>query len=349
MDVLDALDRAAIDAVDPSGMLDDVLAQPGHLLDAGRRAAAAGLPRINAIGGLVLCGMGGSAIGGDLAVAALGDRLRRPLQVVRGYDPGPAARPGTLVVCASYSGNTEETLAAYEAARAAGAARFVVTTGGALAEAAAADGVPLLRLPEGLQPRAAVAYMLVAVLECAAACGAAPFLHDELAGASGLLAELCAEWGPGASSGCEAKLLARRLQGKVPVVYGAGSTSPVARRWKAQLNENAKMAAFWAELPEADHNEICAWRGDAPAPLCAMFLDDPSLDARLLRRVELTAQLIAERGAQVEITSARGDSPLERTLSLVLLGDLVSVYVAALDGVDPTPVDTIQQLKAALA
>jgi glucose/mannose-6-phosphate isomerase len=298
---------------------------------------------------MILCGMGGSAIGGDLAAAALDRRLRRPLQVVRGYSPGPAARRDTLVVCASYSGNTEETLAAYDAAGAAGAPRFAVTTGGALADAANADGVPLLRLPGGLQPRAAVGYMLVSALECAAACGAAPSVRDEIAGAAGLLAELCAEWGPDAPPSSDAKLLARRLHVTVPVIYGAGPTSAVARRWKAQLNENAKMPAFYAELPEADHNEICAWGAAAPAPLCAVFLDDAWLDERLRRRVELTADLIRAHGALVEVQQARGATPLERVLSLVLLGDLVSVYLAVLDGVDPTPVETIQQLKAALA
>jgi glucose/mannose-6-phosphate isomerase len=123
----------------------------------------------------------------------------------------------------------------------------------------------------------------------------------------------------------------------------------VARRWKAQLNENAKMHAFWGELPEADHNEICAWGSNSPAPVCAVFLDDPTLDERLLRRVDLTGELIAEHGVRVEVESARGSTALERVLSLVLLGDLVSVYLAALDGVDPTPVETIQRLKAALA
>jgi glucose/mannose-6-phosphate isomerase len=343
------LDRASVEAFDPAGMLDDVLAQPRHLLDATRRAGEARLPRIDAAGGMILCGMGGSAIGGDLAAAALERRLRRPLQVVRGYAPGPAARRDTLVVCASYSGNTEETLAAYEAAGAAGAPRFAVTTGGALADAAEADGVPLLRLPGGLQPRAAVAYMLVGALECAAASGAAPPLRDEVARAAGFLAELCAEWGPDADPSSDAKQLARRLHVTVPVVYGAGPTCAVARRWKAQLNENAKMPAFCAELPEADHNEICSWATVAPAPLCAVFLDDAWLDERLRRRVVLTADLIRGYDARVEVHGARGATPLERVLSLVLLGDLVSVYLAVLDGVDPTPVDTIAALKAALA
>ena len=346
--MLDALDRVGIAAADPSGMLDDVLAQPEHLLDALRRATAARLPRVDAPGGLIVCGMGGSAIGGDLAAAVLEGRLNRPLQVVRGYAPGPAAGPGTLVVCASYSGNTEETLAAYDAAGAAGAPRFAVTTGGALAEAAEADGVPLLLLPDGLQPRAAVAYMLVSMLECAARCGAAPTLHGEVVDALGFVAERCAEWGPDGDPACDAKSLAYALVGTVPVVYGAGSTCAVARRWKAQLNENSKASAFYAELPEADHNEICAW-GEAPVSLCAVFLDDPATDPRLRRRVDLTAALIADAGARVETVGARGASPLERVLSLLLLGDLVSVYVAALDGIDPTPVETIQRLKAALA
>ena len=164
------------------------------------------------------------------------------------------------------------------------------------------------------------------------------------------LAELCIHWGPEAPEACASKLLARRLDGALPVIYGTGPTCAVARRWKGQLNENAKVQAFWSELPEADHNEICAWGGgDMRAPVCAVFLDDPTVDQRLLRRVDLTAQLIAEEGVQVDVESARGATALERVLSLVLLGDVVSVYLAALAGVDPTPVDTIQRLKAELA
>jgi glucose/mannose-6-phosphate isomerase len=190
--------------------------------------------------------------------------------------------------------------------------------------------------------------MLVAMLECAAACGAAPPLPGEVVDAIGFLRELCAEWGPGGDPDCESKRLAYALVGTVPVIHGAGSTCAVARRWKAQLNENSKAPAFYAELPEANHNEICSW-GEAPVSLCAVFLDDSATDPRLRRRLDLTAQLIADAGPRVEIVGARGASPLERVLSLVLLGDLVSVYVAALDGMDPTPVETIQRLKAALA
>jgi glucose/mannose-6-phosphate isomerase len=134
------------------------------------------------------------------------------------------------------------------------------------------------------------------------------------------------------------------------VIYGAELTTPVARRWKAQINENAKLAAFHAELPEADHNEICAWeRCRADGPFSAVFLADAGMAPRNARRLELTSGLVAPSGAPVETVATRGELPLERLLSLVFLGDLVSIYLAALDGVDPTPVEQIERFKRALA
>jgi glucose/mannose-6-phosphate isomerase len=322
-------------------MLDDVLAQPAQLADAVWRAESARFPRVDVPGGLVVAGMGGSAIGGDLAAAVLGDRAARPLRTVRGYELEPWAGDDALVLCASYSGDTAETLAFFEAAGEAGAPRAVVTTGGELGEAARSAGVPVMGVPGALQPRAAVVYMTVAALEAAAACGAAPSVRDEVEGAAGPLGELAGEWGPDAPADSGAKRLAAALTGTVPVVIGAGATVAAARRWKTQINENALTPAFWSELPEADHNEIC---GYAP-PLTALLLDDPALDPRLRRRIELTAELIE---APVERAEARGATPFERTMSLVLLGDLVSVYLATLAGVDPTPVPSIDRLKEAL-
>jgi glucose/mannose-6-phosphate isomerase len=200
----DPLSREAVAAVDPAGMLDDVLAQPGQLADAVWRAESAGFPRAERAGGLAVAGMGGSAIGGDLAAAIVGERAARPLRTVRGYELEPWVGPDTLVLCASYSGDTEETLACFEQAGAAGAPRAVVTTGGELGEAARAQGVPVMGVPSGFQPRAAVVYMTVAALECAAACGAAPPLRNEAEGAAGLLGELVAEWGRDAGEDSEA-------------------------------------------------------------------------------------------------------------------------------------------------
>ena len=345
----DPLSREAIEAVDPVGMLDDVLAQPLQLGDALWRVESARVPAIDAPGGLLVCGMGGSAVGGDLAAAAAGDRATRPIRTARGYGIEPWTTGDTLVLCASYSGNTEETLASFEAAGAAGARRVALTTGGRLAEAARMEEVPVIGIPSGMQPRAAVVYMTIAALECAAACGAAPGLHTEIDAAGALLTELAEAWGPGSAPDSEAKALAQRLRGTVPVIYGAGSTLAAARRWKTQLNENAKAAAFFSELPEADHNEICGFeRGRGLAPLAAVLLEDSEQHPRVRERMELTCRVAEQGGVDSTRVSARGDNGVERVLSQVLLGDLVSVYVAVLDGVDPTPVTVLEWLKEQL-
>jgi glucose/mannose-6-phosphate isomerase len=346
----DPLGRAAIQAVDPAGMLDDVLAQALQIGDALWRVDSARVPRSDLPGGLVVCGMGGSAIGGDLAAAALGDRATRPLQTVRGYAIPSWTSGDALVLCASYSGDTEETLACFEAAGAAGAPRVALTTGGELAEMARNEGAAVIGAPAGMQPRAAVIYMTIGALECAAACGAAESLHTEIDAAGQMLTRLVEEWGPDSPPDSEAKELAKALQGTLPVIHGAGPTMAAARRWKTQLNENAKSAAFFSELPEADHNEICGWEaGRREAPLSAVFLENADQHPRVRERMEATAAAAESAGAAVARVVARGDNPVERTLSLVLLGDLVSVYVAALDGVDPTPVQAIERLKKALS
>src|SRR5918992_230481 len=301
-------------------------------------------------GGLVVCGMGGSAIGGDLAGAALGDRATRQITIVRGYALESWTGPDSLVLCASYSGNTEEALACFDAAGAAGAGRVALTTGGELAEAAREEDVPVIGVPAGMQPRAAVLYMTVATLECSSLCGAAPGVHAEIDTATALLEQLVKEWGPDSAGDSQPKAIARDLQGTLPVVHGSGPTAAPARRWKTQLNENAAAAAFWSELPEANHNEICGWAGGlGRAPLSAVFLEDPDQHPRIQRRIELTCREVERAGGSVVRVESRGDSRLERVLSLVLLGDLVSVYLAVLDGVDPTPVEPIERFKAALA
>ena len=345
-----ALDRQTIEAADPQSMLGDVLAQPLQLGDALWRAQSAGIRKGDRPGGLVVCGMGGSAIGGDLAAAALGDRATRQITIVRGYALESWTGPDSLVLCASYSGNTEEALACFEAAGAAGAGRVALTTGGELAEAAREEDVPVIGVPAGMQPRAAVLYMTVATLECASLCGAAPGVHAEIDTATALLEQLVKEWGPDSAGDSQPKAIARDLQGTLPVVHGSGPTAAPARRWKTQLNENAAAAAFWSELPEANHNEICGWAGGlGRAPLSAVFLEDPDQHPRIQRRIELTCREVERAGGSVVRVESRGDSRLERVLSLVLLGDLVSVYLAVLDGVDPTPVEPIERFKAALA
>jgi glucose/mannose-6-phosphate isomerase len=322
-------------------MLDDVLAQPHQLGDALWRVDAAQIPQAESSGGLAVCGMGGSAVGADLAAAAIGSRARAPVRTVRGYEVEPWVTPDTLVLCASYSGSTEETLAAFESAGAAGVPRVALTTGGELAERARDEGVPVIGVPAGMQPRAAVVYMTVGALECAAACGAAPSLRSEVEGSEAVLSALAKDEEP--------ERLAESLAGTIPVVHGAGPTAAVARRWKTQLNENAKVAAFASELPEANHNEIEGWRtGRELAPLAAVLLEAPDLHPRLALRLEATRASLEEAGVSVLRVQARGDTAVARVLSLTMLGDLVSVRLAERLGVDPTPVEAIEGFKSRL-
>jgi glucose/mannose-6-phosphate isomerase len=323
-------------------MLDDVLAIPVHLRDALWRVESARLEAADS-SGLLVCGMGGSAIGGDLAAAVLGTRLSRPMATVRGYRlPGWASADWT-VLCSSYSGETEETLACFEAATGIGARRVVVSTGGALVERAREDGTPVVGLPGILQPRAAVAYMTVVAAEVAARAGVAPGIAAEVEEAATFL-----EGRVGALQARAAEI-AGRLEGSLPVVCGAELTAPVARRWKTQLNENAKLPAFFSELPEADHNEISGWAGiPEGAKLSAVLLEDAGLHPRLSRRFELTAEAIDAAGTEVVRVEADGDTPAARLFSAVLLGDLVSLRLAESRGVDPLSTEAIESLKAAL-
>lgn len=325
---------------DQSNQLDDVLALPDHLSDALWRVESARIEPFDAPGGLVVCGMGGSAIGGDLAAVAFGNRLTRPLTTERGYELPFAMLPDRAVLCSSYSGDTEETIACYEAAEALGARRIVATTGGQLAKGARADGVPVIGLPAGLQPRAAVGYLFTVAAEVAALTGAAPGIRTEIDSAGPNLQEAS-----GALSE-RAEELAEQISGSIPVIYGADLTVPVALRWKTQINENAKLPAFEAALPEADHNEICGWDGAQDVGrMSAIFLEDPDQHPRVRQRFELTAAMIEPGAHHVTRIETEGESRTERLLWAVMLGDLLSLQIAAKRGVDPEPIEMIDRLK----
>jgi glucose/mannose-6-phosphate isomerase len=320
-------------------MIDDVLGIPDQLRDALWRIETARLEPADA-SGLMVCGMGGSAIGGDLAAAALGDRLTRQLVSVRGYELPPWATPEWTVLCSSYSGMTEETLACFAAAEALGARRVVASTGGTLVDEAREAGVPVVGLPGIFQPRAAVAYMFVVAAELAALCGIAPRLHTEIDAAAAFLSER--------SDALQARAaeLAAELEGTIPVVYGADLTAPVARRWKTQANENAKLPSFHSELPEADHNEICCWNeAAAGAGLAAVFLEDSDQHPRERRRIELTAAAVEAAGATAVRLETEGETRVSRLLWATMLGDLVSLELARLRGVDPLAIEAIMRLK----
>jgi glucose/mannose-6-phosphate isomerase len=325
-------------AVDSGAQLDAALSLPDFLRDAIWRAGSAGIEPIEA-SGLIVCGMGGSAIGGDLAAAALGSRLGKPLDVVRGYGVPAWTPPDRAILCSSYSGNTEETIACYAAAEAVGAQRIVATTGGAIGDAARSDGVPVIGMPAGLQPRAAVGYTFAIAAEVAALVGAGPAIRTEIDSSASHL-ESARE-----SLLALAADVAGRIHGSVPLLYGCGLTTPVAYRWKCQVNENAKLPAFGHSIPELDHNEIVGWAGAEAGAFSAVLLEDKDQHPRERRRFDLTAELIADRARDVVRIETEGETRTERLLWAVMLGDLVSLELAAREAVDPTPVDLIEDLK----
>jgi glucose/mannose-6-phosphate isomerase len=327
-------------AVIGGDMLDAVKALPEHLRDALWRIETARASTMEAPAAYV-CGMGGSAIGGDLAVAALADRLTKPMLVSRGYELPAWAPAGSAVLCSSYSGETEETLACYAGAEALGAQRLVATTGGELAEAARRDGVPVIGLPAGLQPRAAVGYMFCVAAELAALALAGPRINTEIDAAASHLGQVfdAAEE--------RAREIAAQIGEAIPVIWGGDLTAPVAYRWKTQMNENGKLPAYSAVLPEADHNELEGWSG-AQGRLAAIFLEDRDQHPRERKRLELTAQAIEPHAAAVIRLETEGETRTERVLHTVMLGDLVSIELANARGVDPLPVEGIESFKREL-
>ena len=325
-----------------SAMIDDVLGLPDQLRDALWRIETARLEEADSAG-LMVCGMGGSAIGGDLAASAIGDRLCRPMISIRGYELPSWATPEWTVLCSSYSGNTEETLACFEAAEAVGARRLVLSTGGKLVDRAREAGVPVVAPPGIYQPRVAVAYMFVAAAEAAALAGVGPRIRTEIDAAAAFLER------EALTVKAKAAEIASSLGAAPTVVYGSDLTAPVAHRWKTQINENAKQPAFHSELPEADHNEICGWAGEEAARMAAVFIEDCDQHPRERRRFELTAEIVAESGAAVARVETVGETRVERLLWGVLLGDLVSLEIARKAGVDPERIEALNRIKEGMA
>jgi glucose/mannose-6-phosphate isomerase len=295
--------------------------------------------------------MGGSAIGGDLLRTLAEPTAPVPVQVVRGY-----ALPGwvdarTLVVASSYSGGTEETLSAFEEARARGAVRVVVASGGELLVRAEGEGLHRVAIPGGLQPRAALGYSLGVLLRLGRALGLLPLPDEAFEEAAGAAARRAQAYASG--EGNAARDLAEKLHGRLPVVYsGTGLLEAVNLRWRTQLNENAKVLAFGNLFPELDHNEIVGMEATPEEILgrvAVVALRDRDDHPQVRRRFAVTREIVENRVALWHEVEAEGESRLGRMLSLVQLGDWVSYWLAMAQGVDPTPVESIQRLKATLA
>lgn len=326
-------------SADPSGMAEAIAGMAEQLRQGERVGAAAGA-QVALPGAVVIAAMGGSAMGGELLRALVAGECPVPITRVRGFRIPHWAGPGTLVMCVSYSGETEETLACARQAHRQGADLLIVGSGGALVGLAQEWGVAHARVPAAVatgQPRAALGYLFGAMAGAFGACGLA----------SEGIASAAAE-GAEAVDGQAARDLGERLADTVPLIYGAGPMGAVAYRWKTQLNENAKMHAFSHALPELAHNEIVGWQGAPPGRFAAVLLSDPGQAAAVHRSIAATADLIAGDAALVEVVEGRGVTPAARAFSLVAQGDWASYGAALRRGVDPTPVQNILTLKHAL-
>lgn len=338
--------------LDPDHMFDAVQAFPEHFREGWTRAADVRVRhRATELKQVVIVGMGGSAIGGDLVRTYCRDTAPVPITVVRDYTLPASVGEGTLVIASSYSGGTEETLTAFDEAAVRGAAIYAITSGGELLRRAERDDLPHVVIPGGLQPRAALGYSLGALLRLATKLGLCDVTDTEYNEAMDLVdagAEAYAD-----TQANEALDLARALHGKVPIVYtGPGLLQAVGVRWVNQIHENAKQLAFGNVFAELNHNEIMGWEA-APeavrALLHVVILRDDRDHPQIQKRIDVTRGLLADEAAGWTEFTARGESKLARMLSTIQRGDFTSYYLALLVGVDPTPVETIQQLKRTLA
>ena len=308
------------------------------------------IPDLPANQEVLVGGMGGSGIAGDFG-AALATATPGRVAVHKGYSPLPgwAQRVKPTVVAASYSGNTEETLDLVGSADGAGLPIVTVTTGGRLAELSAQKAWPTIAVPTGLQPRAAVGYLGGVVARILNALGVLPDQTAALDEAADLVDAAATE---GSETWDMAQELAKGLVGRITVVYGGGPISATAaQRWKTQINENAKMPAWWSVLPELDHNEIVGWE-TLPSmtrdAIGIVALTDVADHERVQARLGHTSQLTEFAVPWLGLVPARGDSELARLMSLTVSGDLVSYMLAGEAGVDPVPVETIEKLKKLL-
>lgn len=298
---------------------------------------------------VVIAGMGGSALAALLTKAWLEENLRIPLEVVREYELPTYVDESTLVVASSYSGNTEETLACLQQAADLGAQRAVIAAGGQLIEIAEGEKIAHVKIPSGLQPRMAVLFNLKALLVMLMHFGIVQHdLLDEVSAAGEWLKAESDKWTPLVPMDKNlAKELALQAVGKTPVFYGGRLTGPAAYKWKISWNENAKNVAFWNVYPEANHNEFIGWSSHpVEKPFAVFDLRSSFEHPRILKRFEISDRLLSGLRPKATVVQLAGDTPLKQLLWASILADFVSIYVAVLNGVDPTPVDLVEKLKA---
>ena len=349
--MLDNIDE--IEELDASGMLGILNKFPDQILEIANLIKDVDISKLvdfdpNTI--LVL-GMGGSAIGGDILASVLENKSNIPILVNRHYDIPKLANNKTLVIACSYSGNTEETLSAVSEAKERGCKIVGITSGGYLEEFCTKFDLPIIIIPKNLPPRAAVLFLCLPMLLILDRLNYArtDFELTELIDSIIELRNCIEPTVPTQQN--PAKTLALKLNNKIPVIYAHSYLNVIAYRWKTQLNENSKMIAYSGTFPEMNHNEIVGW-GDAPEDITQQFIiiliRSSDEHAQISKRIELTKRILLEKAGGVLEVDALGKSRLTKMLTTIYLGDYTSVYLALLRGIDPTPVQVIEDLKKQL-
>jgi glucose/mannose-6-phosphate isomerase len=371
-------DVAGLEAGDPAGMLPAVASSAAQVREAAVLAAEAGIARLADDGrprAVVVIGMGGSGIAGDVLAAVAGPTCPVPVVTHRGYGLPGWVGPVDLVVAVSCSGGTEETLSGLEEAVRRGCRLLVVGRSGSPLDDLGQRGRALfVPVAQGRQPRASLWSLSTPLIVAAHELGlvqAGPEVVEEAAASLELVAASCRLDAPALLN--PAKRLANELSGRLPVVWGtSGLAEAAAYRFACQLNENAKTPATWGALPEANHNQVVAFDGpfagaaaapadpddffrdreddeDADSRLALVLLRDVEEHPQVARRADISAELARERGVPVTSLQAEGTSSFARLASLVGATDWASTYLALRLGIDPTPVDAITSLKSRIA
>lgn len=369
-------DKQRIKHIDPTGMLGWTSEFADHWRDTYRRAKEAPLPQFKDIDNVVLCGMGGSAIAGDLLRSYLGYEAVVPFEVCRNYRLPGYASPRSLVIISSYSGTTEETLSAYKEALARNCRIYTISNGSEkdiVKRMAIENEHGHFDVPQGYAPRAATAFSFVSLLVFFERWELAPPQDEAVNETIDVLDRCIADYRPDSpTEGNPAKQIAQDLAGKLPVIYaGVDHIAPIATRWQTQINENAKMLTHVNILPEMNHNEVMGWPvtkdsigekffareplypdGEPVRPqkdllplLFVLYLRDRDDHRRTAYRFRVMKKIVRTYKVPIREVESRGDGLLARMFSLVSLGDFISVYLAVLNAINPTAVTGIDYMK----
>jgi len=353
MNILDDLEK--IKKLDKQGMLEVEENFYQQLVSSKKIAESVELSQIKLkrFSGIAILGMGGSGFVGDIIKSLVKDEIDIPVEIVKSYDLPGFVKSGWLVIPVSYSGNTEETIIAARQALKRGCILLCVTAGGEMEKIAMENNQAVIKVPPGFQPRGASGYLFFSTYLVLGRMGIISINAGDIKEALDLIKKKVSSYSREVRSGENyAKQIALEIGNKLPVIYGtSGILSAVAYRWKCELNENSKFPSFWSEFPELNHNETVGWENlkELTSNFIIVVFKDGTANARIKVRIDTTVKLIKDNLNKIIEIPVEGKSKLARAMSLMYLGDIASVYLALLNGTDPTPVDKILVLKAELA